>query len=104
MIKIISIFCFVLIWFGLNRLKKIKYPDSKSTKINLFKRYFFVPIVGFLFGIIGAIFIGRYPNFDTNLDLPFIGFIFLYLLIDESIDFLILNGKGDWFLANNKKV
>ena len=104
MIKIISIFCFVLVWFGLNRLKKIKYPDSKITKINLFKRYFFAPILGLLFGITGAVFIGRYPDLDKNLDLSFVGFLFLYLLIDESIDYLILNGKGSWFLSNDKKV
>ena len=104
MIKIISIFCFVLVWFGLNRFKKIRYPGSKITKINLFKRYFFVPILGLLFGIIGAVFIGRYPDLDKNLDLSFVGFLFLFLLVDESIDFLILNGKGNWFLSNNKKV
>jgi hypothetical protein len=57
-----------------------------------------------MFGITGAVFIGRYPDLDKSLDLSFVGFLFLYLLIDESIDFLILEGKGDWFLSSDKKV
>jgi hypothetical protein len=104
MIKTIAIFCFVLFWFGLSRFKRIKYPDSKIPKINLLKRYFYVPILGLLFGLAGAIIIGSESNFDKNLDLPFVGLLFLYLLIDESIDFLILEGKGDWFFSSNKKV
>ncbi len=104
MIKAIAIIVFILIWLGLNRVKKNKYQDKRNRKVNLIKRYFFVPILGLLYGIAGALLIRRYPNIDPNIDLPFIGFIFLFLFIDESIDFLILNGNGNWFFTKNRKV
>jgi len=99
MIKVAAILIFGMIWVGLNRYKKRRYPESDNKKINLFKRFFYVPILGVLFGILGAIDIACLPDFDKNLDIWFIVCLFTSTLVDETVNFCILEGKFEWFLS-----
>jgi hypothetical protein len=93
-----------MIFFALNRFKAARYPQFKKRKVNFFKRYFYGPFFGMFLGCIGGYKIVFYPEFDKNFDLYLIFGLALFLIVDESIDFLILNGKGNWFLSRKEKV
>ena len=104
MIKLIAIIIFFIIFFALKSLMERKYPQFKKLKVNFFKRYLHGLFLGVLFGSAGGFKIVFYPEFDKNFDLYLVLGLVLFLIINESIDLLILNGKGSWFLSTKEKV
>ena len=98
--KIFAIIIFATICYFLNRFKDRKYPESKKLKVNFNRRYSHGIILGLIFGLAGGYKSVFYPNFDKDYDLFLISWMIVYLIVDETIDYLFRNGKGKWFLES----
>jgi hypothetical protein len=93
---------YILIWFGLRKLKEKKYPRFKDLKRSKFGLILQSLLGGALFGFAGAYKITKYPNVDWNIFL--IGWLTVCLVLSEFMDYLLIKGWANWLLYKEEKV